>query len=374
MITAHIAPPAAADERSEKIDELRKKVDDASAKQQSELDQIAASDARLNEADQLIRRLEEEVNAARQRVGVAERELGEATSKVSDAQARLAEVEADLRGVQDKLNKRAVSLYKQGAVSGATILLEADSLRDAELNIAYEKRLQERDQKDADTLVAKSKDASDRRHTLEIARATVEARRDAYAQEKRDLERSLADQKKLADTLQKEVDNHKKLLATIEGDLSKNEAALNELEGQSRAIGGMRLSRGSGSGKLVWPADGGVVSPFGMRFHPILHYSRLHAGVDIGAGYGSPVIAAASGVVISAGGAGGYGNMIVIDHGDGLATAYAHLSHIGVSAGQSVTQRQEIGNVGCTGLCSGPHLHFETRVNGQPVDPMGYFR
>jgi murein DD-endopeptidase MepM/ murein hydrolase activator NlpD len=116
---------------------------------------------------------------------------------------------------------------------------------------------------------------------------------------------------------------------------------------------------------LIWPVSGPVVSPFGMR------WGRLHAGIDIAAGYGTPIVAAASGTVIYAGWMGGYGNLIIIDHGGGLATAYAHQSSFAVGGG-SVSQGQTIGYVGCTGHCFGPHLHFEVRVNGSPVDPLGY--
>jgi murein DD-endopeptidase MepM/ murein hydrolase activator NlpD len=124
-------------------------------------------------------------------------------------------------------------------------------------------------------------------------------------------------------------------------------------------------SQPSSSG-LIWPVNGPVTSPFGMR------WGRLHTGIDIGVPYGTPIHAAAAGRVIYAGWEGGYGNLTVIDHGHGLATAYAHQSRIAVGVGQSVSQGEVIGYVGCTGHCFGPHLHFEVRVNGVPVDPLGY--
>jgi murein DD-endopeptidase MepM/ murein hydrolase activator NlpD len=102
-----------------------------------------------------------------------------------------------------------------------------------------------------------------------------------------------------------------------------------------------------------------------------MRWGRMHEGIDIGAGYGTPIAAAASGTVIYAGWMGGYGNLIIIDHGGGIATAYGHQSSFAVGGGQ-VSQGQTIGYVGCTGHCFGPHLHFEVRVNGSPVDPLGY--
>ncbi|MBD0348959.1 MAG: peptidoglycan DD-metalloendopeptidase family protein [Thermoleophilia bacterium] len=116
---------------------------------------------------------------------------------------------------------------------------------------------------------------------------------------------------------------------------------------------------------FVWPVSGPVVSVFGWR------WGRMHEGIDIAAGYGTPIRAAASGGVVSTGWLGGYGNLVVIDHGGGLATAYAHLSSFATGGG-SVSQGQVIGYVGCTGHCFGPHLHFEVRVNGAAVDPLGY--
>ena len=117
---------------------------------------------------------------------------------------------------------------------------------------------------------------------------------------------------------------------------------------------------------FIWPVNGPVTSPFGWR------WGRMHEGIDIGVGYGTPIHAAASGRVVYAGWMDGYGNLVAIDHGRGISTAYGHQSSIAVSVGQVVSQGQTIGYVGCTGHCFGPHLHFEVRINGSPVDPLGY--
>lgn len=121
---------------------------------------------------------------------------------------------------------------------------------------------------------------------------------------------------------------------------------------------------------LMTPVAGRITSGFGMRFHPILHYARMHAGIDFGAAWGSPIVAAADGTVVAAGYGGGYGRQVQIAHGGGIVTLYGHMSSIAASPGEPVRQGQVIGYVGSSGLSTGPHLHFEVKVNGQPVDPM----
>ena len=115
-----------------------------------------------------------------------------------------------------------------------------------------------------------------------------------------------------------------------------------------------------------------MVSPFGWRIHPILGYRKFHTGIDIAVGYGVPIHSAGAGTVIYATWMGGYGNVIIVDHGDGLSTLYAHQSSLAVGNGARVARGQTVGYVGSTGFSTGPHLHFEVRVNGNPVDPMGY--
>jgi murein DD-endopeptidase MepM/ murein hydrolase activator NlpD len=160
---------------------------------------------------------------------------------------------------------------------------------------------------------------------------------------------------------------------SLEGDLkalvaqqAKIQAQLAAATPSSSGSSGVAGPVRSGSGGLIWPVNGPIVSPFGMR------WGRLHAGVDIAVPSGTPVHAAQSGRVAIAGWVSGYGNYTCIQHAGSLSTCYGHQSSIGVSVGQSVSQGQVIGSSGCTGHCFGPHVHFETRINGTPVDPMGY--
>ena len=120
------------------------------------------------------------------------------------------------------------------------------------------------------------------------------------------------------------------------------------------------------------PVPGAITSGFGERYHPILHYTRMHTGADMHAGSGTPIHACRAGVVVIAGSQGGYGNAVVIDHGGGMGTVYAHQSSLAVDEGQQVDAGDVIGYVGSTGLATGPHLHFEVRLSGNPVDPASY--
>ncbi len=128
----------------------------------------------------------------------------------------------------------------------------------------------------------------------------------------------------------------------------------------------------SGSGAFIWPVNGVITSPYGYRTHPIFGSTIYHSGMDIGVDYGTPVHAADSGVVVEAGWISGYGYAVIIDHGNGLSTLYGHNESLNVSEGQSVSQGQVIAYAGSTGNSTGPHVHFEVRSNGDPVDPAAY--
>lgn len=170
---------------------------------------------------------------------------------------------------------------------------------------------------------------------------------------------------------------------SLKSERAQAEAAVNELEEQSRQIAAeIRRQTGGdsgeylGSGKLAWPTPGytSITSKYGMRFHPILKRNKLHTGMDIGAPKGATIVAAENGTVMEVGMRGGYGRIVMINHGGNLVTLYAHTSQTLVNTGQQVKKGQAIAKVGSTGWSTGPHLHFEVRKNGNPVNPTSYLK
>ena len=171
-------------------------------------------------------------------------------------------------------------------------------------------------------------------------------------------------------------DDESKAVAALGQQVQQLEAQLNALQVSSDSIARVLRAHGVTAGSIggcqVRPVSGGITSGFGPRFHPILHQTRVHTGDDLAAGMGTPIHACRAGTVVIASAQGGYGNATVIDDGGGMGTLYGHQSRIAVSVGQHVDAGQVIGYVGMTGLATGPHLHFEVRINGNPVDPTSY--
>ena len=273
------------------------------------------------------------------------------------------------------LAARLVEIYKSDTPDALTVVLEADGFSDLLERAEFLDRISDQDREVTDTvrvLKGESKRQTERLASLEekvteVATAILR-QRDQIASVRNNLVSSRADlrgaRNDRAAVLARVKDTHSELegdLAALEREQARVQSALSGA-GQRAFAGPVK----QGSGQLIWPVNGAVVSPFGMR------WGRLHAGVDIAVGSGTPIRAADSGRVVLMGWVGGYGNYTCVQHTGSLSTCYAHQSSFGTSNGASVSQGQVIGYVGCTGHCFGDHLHFETRVNGSPVDPMGY--
>jgi murein DD-endopeptidase MepM/ murein hydrolase activator NlpD len=273
-----------------------------------------------------------------------------------------------------RLGDRVDKLYRQEQTDTLSLLLSSASFTDALDMFDYLQRIADEDKRVANEVGAAKK-------RVRAQREETRTTRKRHRQETRVVAVRVGQIRALRDRLAASRSGLVAAQAQRQQDLSELSAhereelaemeALQEVSATLAAkIQAAQASGGTGGGPsaagFIWPVLGPVTSPFGWR------WGRMHEGIDIGAASGSPIRAAAAGTVIYAGWLGGYGNLTVIDHGGGIATAYGHQSSIAVGSGAYVAQGQVIGYVGSTGHSTGPHLHFEVRVNGVPQDPLGY--
>ncbi len=327
--------------------------------------------ARLN-AD--IAGVEADLAAAGERLVEAESELTAARRRVTRSRARLREARDDMRD-------RAVSAYVNstgGEIADA--VFEARDLREFGARTAYASAVVATHARTVDTLRVARDDAATARTEHEAALARAVEARDDIALQRVELEERRAAHSDLRAAVAAHERHEQVLLEEVRRESSAYETRLTELRRESESIASFlrsiqagQTAAISGNGQLSLPITGARLSSrFGPRVHPIFGTQRLHAGVDWAAPTGTPVRAAAAGRVLHAGDRGGYGTAVIVDHGGALATLYAHLSVAAVASGTEVKRGQVIGAVGSTGFSTGPHLHFEVRVAGNPVDPLPY--
>jgi murein DD-endopeptidase MepM/ murein hydrolase activator NlpD len=328
-----------------------------------------SADAELADADERLSEVEAVVNEV---AAAVERQEG----AVREAERRLEEVEAQAAEVAEAFAERANRMYKQGASMGLEVLLDAEDAGEAFARSSYLRQVTQADRANIESL-----DAS--QVAVEAERERFEAERERLAQMQAEQEELLAEVQAIRDSramAAAEAREQVRLLEEEQDDLETEQSELESLvqqrqeeerrlarEAEAAASAGAAASTGATSSSgFAWPLCAPVTSEYGPR------WGRMHRGIDQGASTGTPVGASKDGSVIFAGTQGGYGNLVMIDHHDGVVTAYAHLSSMSVSSGQSVSQGQTIGAVGSTGNSTGPHLHFETRVNGSAVNPRQY--
>jgi murein DD-endopeptidase MepM/ murein hydrolase activator NlpD len=352
--------------------------------------QISTSKAQEGVLTSQLSAVADELQSAEDAVSSAEASVSSLEAELSSAQAQLDRLAALLDVQTQRLERLRNEYEKAIAILDARVraayideppdmlafLVSASSFDEVIDNVELLTRIGRQDQRIAHQVAtAKARTAAERRATIQtkrlqtaavsaIAERTAEARaaRDRLAADRDRLAtvRSLK-QSALADTRETRAE----FVQEAESLAAQSAALAATIRGAQQQAGSTGSGQPSAAG-FIWPCDGVVTSGFGMR------WGRMHEGIDIGCPYGAPNRAAAAGTVIYAGWMSGYGNLVVVDHGNGLSTAYAHASSLAVSVGQSVAQGQTVSYVGSTGHSTGPHLHFEVRVNGVAVDPLGY--
>ena len=361
LVCALVAPAAgAASSNRAKRDEARRQ----RAKLAAQLNAAKASDRQLAQA---VAALDTQVAAQDAATKAAESAAGAADVAVTQAEARLAGTTGRIGKLREKLARRAVSAYMRPAGETVIEVLDSRDLGEVSRRATMLRRVASNDRDVLDQLHAAQQDETIQRETMTNARQLAQERRGAARARLNELTDAQAQQRRVRARLDARIRDYAQEandVAAVEADLSaKIRADDQRLAAQSS---GASFDGGKVSGAgLIWPVRGPINSPFGMR------WGRMHQGIDIGAGTGTPIHAAKAGTVTFAGTMSGYGNVVIITHSGGLSTLYAHQSRIAVSGGP-VSQGQVIGYVGSTGHSTGPHLHFETRIDGTPQDPLRY--
>ncbi|WP_287770722.1 M23 family metallopeptidase [Megasphaera sp.] len=367
-------------------EDLQNQLSDVQNRMAQESEKKAQAEAVIGSVNDKLYAIQQQLEAAQRDYQAVANELKATEEKIAATQAELEKTRARLKVREGVFTKRVRDIYMHGQLSYLDVVLGAKDFSDFSNRLELLRRII-----DADiTLIS---DIRKERAAIETAKQELETQRARQAQ--------LRDQ---AAAKRDEIESRRKeqqaILYQAQNDKAVAEQAYNEYQQSSQAIAEMLRQRAadraaqaaaaaaqassgggggsdyyqpvSGSGAMIWPVNGVVTSPYGYRTHPIFGTTIYHSGIDIGVDYGTPVHAADGGVVVEAGWISGYGYAVIIDHGNGLSTLYGHNQELAVSEGQSVSQGQVIAYAGSTGNSTGPHVHFEVRANGDPVDPSAY--
>ena len=346
---------------------------DAARTQKAKLaSEVNALEASNDELESAVRALDAGVAVQSNANEAALQALQSAETGLSAAEEKLKATEARMADLRIRASAAAVRAYVHPGGDPLLDIVRSRDLAEASRRQALLASMVSNDRDVMDQMRSARQDQQFDKANLTDARNVAEDRKKAAAAKLAELQTARDQQGRLKSALDTRI---REYIAEVDA-LSREEATLTALL-RSRAAAAAAAPRnddgdgGGGGGRvssagLAWPVSGPVTSGFGTR------WGRLHAGIDIAPGYGTPVRAAKGGTVIMSGGNGGYGNCVVIDHGGGLTTLYGHLSKLTVGDGQSVKQGQQVGNVGNSGSSTGPHLHFETRMGGNPQNPMRF--
>ena len=335
------------------IEQKKSELNENQKKQSDLVDQMTSLEQQINSKESDIAKLDSAISEAESQLVVLEEELAEAEEKVNTQ--------------NENLNARLRNMYKNGSIGFVDVLLDSGSFSEFLTNLDLVEKVYASDQEVLKGLQDAYDEIDKKKTEVEAAKKELDASKALAEQEKSELEANKS-----------EVEKKK---AAIAADAKENQKMLNKLEADAAALTSTIKSQGSSSttskytgGQMAWPAPSytRISSYFAGRIDPITGKKSTHGGLDLASPYGTAIVAANPGKVIIAGYHYSYGNYVVIDHGGGVSTLYGHSSKLLVSKGQTVSRGQRIANIGSTGRSTGPHLHFEVRINGKRVDPLPY--
>jgi murein DD-endopeptidase MepM/ murein hydrolase activator NlpD len=347
------------DQKQSEYEDIKQEQEEVQNELAAVADKITALQAEVDEINAQISQTNDEIAATQAKVDAKKADI---QKKEQDIKKKKDEIQVRIDG----LNARLTVMYKNGSVGFVDVLMGSNSISEFVSNVEMIQRIYENDVDLLKKLQEEQKKLEEEQNKLkEEQQALVEIQNELEAQKAQ-----LQVQMDELDAKQSELASQKQILADKDAELQRDADALvaqiKELQDSQRVYEG---------GTFTWPVPSSsyISDSFGYRLHPIWGDWRLHTGTDIAASYDAEVVAAAAGKVIMASWYGGYGNCVMIDHGSGIVTLYGHLNGYNCYTGQEVSRGELIAFVGSTGNSTGPHCHFEVRINGEYVDPMSYF-
>ena len=329
-----------------------------------------------------LRQIEEQLRQAQQQLESIQQQRIAVENDITINEKLLAEAQKRLEGREAVFYKRVRDIYINGRLSYLDVVIGSKDFRDFANRLEILKRIIDSDIKLIDEIKKERAEIAARKQALEQSRAKLVELEKAAAAKQAEIEQK----KKEREVVLQKAQNDRAIAMQAIEELNASSAQITSLlkarqaeRAAARAAAEAAAQQSSsgyswvqGTGQLGWPVSGEITSPYGYRTHPIWGTTIYHSGIDIGVDEGTPVHAADGGTVAWSGWMGGYGYAVVIDHGNGMSTLYAHNSDLAVSEGQDVGKGQVVAYAGSTGNSTGPHVHFEVRISGDPVDPMGY--
>ena len=315
-----------------------------------------------------LNKLNSNLNAVQQSLDSINAEIASTEEQIAYTEMEIANKQRDYDGRMAIFNLRLKEMYQYGEVNFLEVLLQSSSLSDFLTRFEYLKYIANNDKKLLDEVTAMKSTLEDQKKSLDSMKVSLEENKKSQLEKSAELAVATQAQQQLVNQINSDLNAQFEILEDLEAESKAIASQIKALQAKNSS------SNTSAPGAYVWPCPSSrtVTSEYGYRIHPIQGTKKLHTGMDIGAKSGTDIVAAAGGTVIMAQYYGGYGNCVIVDHGGGVSTLYAHMSKIGVSNGQKVSAGQSIGKVGSTGNSTGPHLHFEVRINGNTQNPRNY--
>lgn len=372
-VTAPLVAYAEDEDLQQQIDSYQQQIQEQQGVKADAEKRIGQQTTNLEQAEEELKKAQDELAAIQGQRKAVEGDIAVTQKKLDEAQKRLAKREVVFQ-------KRVRDIYINGRLSYLEVVLGSKDFNDFANRVQVLKRIIDADiklingikEERADIASQKDKLEADRAKIVDLEKqaqakqAEIEQRKQTYAQL---LAKARTDQAGSIEKIQ-ELEAASQQVRNI---IAQRQAERAAQAAQAAAGGGGGYNWVQGSGVLSWPVSSHeITSGFGGRYHPISGRYIFHDGIDIAADYGEPVHAADGGTVIYAGWISGYGNVVIIDHGNGMSTLYAHNESLNVSEGQGVSKGSVIAYAGSTGNSTGPHLHFEVRINDEPQNPLGY--